>query len=580
MSSEIPSFTPSPNVLHKPSESGADKDKDKESKKSSSTTKSKAIGSLAFEHPPASTDKAESSNPFSKLFGRPEAVDKQPSTKDPAAEHLGNANHESAKDINQPEMSADDELYSAQQIAEIRAAELAAETPPADAASQAAHEDAQAFYANILEHDMLPAPAANEILDRPSVVDGKAESKEPAAAAETADDDPSNSTIPPAAAAGGGSTPPPRGPGTPGGPTSPNTPPNPDNNPNQSPVPPTALYGSGAPNVVAVPVVTRTEYVPYIDRSRAFGDALVGGIVGYLIGRRRGRIKTERKLLPVQEKLKKEVKTLSQSIAEKEFAIREAAKRRVREQQLPAAAVKRPEVSPPLRNQKASAETVVLDRRQPPVSAPEIHKPRTAAPPPERIGKVLIAAEAAAVSKAPGRPELISALPQERPSSPDKRSTEKQVETLSRNELLMLSEKVIVEGSTLRQVYETHLITERGLRRLIVEYLRGGDIVKAFKRELVEREIDFERDPKLRDTIRQSVRGGGASPTLQKLLQQAGVAPGDDSQQTVAEARAQQLQQAKQQARQHNRRKYVDVSLMTIIAVLMAIIIILAVNKF
>jgi hypothetical protein len=75
----------------------------------------------------------------------------------------------------------------------------------------------------------------------------------------------------------------------------------------------------------------------------------------------------------------------------------------------------------------------------------------------------------------------------------------KRIETLSRPELLAISEQIAVEGSTLRSVYETHLIGEQALRRLVAEYMHEGDISKALQREIVEHEIDFERDPALRD---------------------------------------------------------------------------------
>ncbi|HUA13053.1 MAG TPA: hypothetical protein VL989_00960 [Candidatus Sulfotelmatobacter sp.] len=73
------------------------------------------------------------------------------------------------------------------------------------------------------------------------------------------------------------------------------------------------------------------------------------------------------------------------------------------------------------------------------------------------------------------------------------------IDTLNRADLLSVSEDIEVEGSNLRQVFESKLVGENGLRRLIKEYLRGGDLQKALSHEILERELDFERDPKLRD---------------------------------------------------------------------------------
>ncbi len=111
---------------------------------------------------------------------------------------------------------------------------------------------------------------------------------------------------------------------------------------------------------------------------------------------------------------------------------------------------------------------------------------------PEHIGRMLITAEAHNGSREVPRAPFIAERLKLRPGL--------RIETLSRAELLSFSEQIAVETTSLRNVYETHLIGEHALRRLIAEYLQGGDIHKALQQEILEHEIDFERDPALRDS--------------------------------------------------------------------------------
>ena len=71
--------------------------------------------------------------------------------------------------------------------------------------------------------------------------------------------------------------------------------------------------------------------------------------------------------------------------------------------------------------------------------------------------------------------------------------------TMNHDQLVSTASDILVEGKTLKQIYDSHLIGEKGLRRVVAEQKRGGDFKKALSRELNEREKDFERDPVLRD---------------------------------------------------------------------------------
>jgi len=157
-------------------------------------------------------------------------------------------------------------------------------------------------------------------------------------------------------------------------------------------------------------------------------------------------------------------------------------------------------------------------------------------------------------------------------------SLEKRTETLNRVELLSLSEEIIVDGSSLRQIYETHLIGEHGLRRLIAEHERGGDLKKALRAEITAREMDFERDPAMRDMDMpdwvSSHRIKGDKKALNELLEQAAVSL-DDTSEEAAFYKARALYEAGQLQQHKQQRRWIDVSLALIIISLLVIVLLL-----
>lgn len=158
----------------------------------------------------------------------------------------------------------------------------------------------------------------------------------------------------------------------------------------------------------------------------------------------------------------------------------------------------------------------------------------------------------------------------------------KRIETLSRAELLDLSEKVIIDGSSLRQIYETHLVGERGLRRLLAEHLHGGDLKKALRREIIEREIDFERDPGLRDMapIQMPDNAGTdrGKAALEKLLEQADIAS-DDKGEEAAFFKARAIYESSQLQQHKQQRRILDISLAIIIASLLLLVVVLYIMR-
>lgn len=177
---------------------------------------------------------------------------------------------------------------------------------------------------------------------------------------------------------------------------------------------------------------------------------------------------------------------------------------------------------------------------------------------PERIGRMLMSAE--------DKPQLPAG---------------KTVETLSRSQLLQLSEEIMIDGSSLRQIYETHLIGERGLRHLVAEYVHDGDLKQALRQEIIERERDFERDPAMRhlaEDVDLSDVSMNSKTTLEELLSKADLATEQSSEET-AFFKARARFEAKELVQHRQRRRAIDVVLAAIISLLVLLIILLIIQR-
>jgi hypothetical protein len=234
----------------------------------------------------------------------------------------------------------------------------------------------------------------------------------------------------------------------------------------QPPVPPRStngVAGSGAPFFGAgrssryAPNVAPAQYddadVRRFERNAMGRGVLVGGVIGYLIGRRRGRIKTEKRLNTVQEKLEQQVVAVQQKIEQKELAIRRLAREKT----------------------AAMADATVTIERSGGIA--------------RRFVETKDARERATDSIHKQSPEV----------QPE--TTKAAIDTLSREELLAYSAQIRVGETSLRRVYEAQMVDEKGLRRLIKEYQAGHDLRRALAREFLVKELKFERDPSLRDLL-------------------------------------------------------------------------------
>ena len=223
----------------------------------------------------------------------------------------------------------------------------------------------------------------------------------------------------------------------------------------------------------------RSISVPKVITSAALLDTL--------LYRRKARIEKQNKSeQALKAKLDTEVERLNNRINRQESYIKQKAKR-FEEQ--------------PIQNRVEKLGAISVEK-------PELNIPEQ----PEKISKKEILELGKTLEKVADKNEEII----ERPKSSVK---------LKRRELLLIASKVEVMGTNLRKIHENGQLSEKGLRRMIEVYLRGGNLKKALKRELLEKEIDFERDPAIRDQgILNDEYSIANESKIDDLLKQRGIA--------------------------------------------------------
>lgn len=397
----------------------------------------------------------------------------------------------------------DDELhYAASQYLQVRGMEVAAEqisVEPESPEAAALNIDAEyvetmratldgnpdmspeaasdiAYEQTVAEHDLSPEPIAQPVPE---------------------------ALIPPVAPEADGPEEPPAIPPSSGGGARPPLPPEfgPSGGAPSFPEQPAAAAFNKAPQKPVSEALSSHEAAHFERRGETRG-LLVGGILGYLIGRRRGRIRTERQLKPIQARLEKQVTQLHETIAAKERQLRSAAALQVEAQRqviAPASTSERPAATITPENTPLAPPPPPTERLQPPIfEAPAV--PLAAATVAGEVVRHELATPPPAEQAPTNTPEAA------RP----KQIGPEQVAGLTTEELVAVSAQIKVGGENLQEIYSAKRISEPGLRAIVLEYVRGGNVKKALKRELLNKELTYERDPWMRKGLSARLASAGS----------------------------------------------------------------------
>lgn len=267
-------------------------------------------------------------------------------------------------------------------------------------------------------------------------------------------------------------------------PTIPQTPPpsvyNPNIAPNQPP----------APNVVSSPNIVPMNDTFYRDRNT--GDLLLGGTLGYIMGKNRGRNVAEGRLEPEIKKLDKKVDGLKQKLEDSERQVRAEVSKN---EQL--------EIKPkPLENTVEKPMTVNKVEQDIEIISPNTLKAeqkivesqeRQFEDQLQEMADLEIASLKA--PKVETGPVSIGEVLESKSKNPETEAPEvhRDVRSMTMTELLEVAEHISLEKTSLRELYERNRIDGVNLRRVIIEYMNGGGRYEQMLRGSLEA-VEMQRE--------------------------------------------------------------------------------------
>jgi hypothetical protein len=193
-------------------------------------------------------------------------------------------------------------------------------------------------------------------------------------------------------------------------------------------------------------------------------NLLLGAVIGYMVGRRGGRKRTEKKLHPKIDNLQKQVTILHEAILEKETKIRSLARVNIANS-----------------NTQTVETAVIIERRKKRKEVKESLRRRevlSKKPGVEKIGKFSL-------------PALKVFHERRLPDGTENSPKRKQVEIMNEAELLDMVAGLSIHGLSIADIYRRKRLTLESLRQITKEYLRGGPYKQTFSLELLpdEKEI-------------------------------------------------------------------------------------------
>jgi uncharacterized protein YicC (UPF0701 family) len=143
---------------------------------------------------------------------------------------------------------------------------------------------------------------------------------------------------------------------------------------------------------------------------------------------------------------------------------------------------------------------------------------------------------------------------------------------MQHHEVLALAEKISIDGTSLRKIYEAKQITEPGLRRLTREYLRGGNVKAALQQELAVKEMQYERDPQMRDRLAASYAGVDAAAPQASSESMASLLSQGQQPSSTAQMHAKLQQAADEATTAKNKGKQLLISAWAVLIVVLVIV--------